>query len=575
MDVELWMACPSNNMHKLIVPAVLLASALLFLSFSILGLNGLGLSYDECVFVNAALGGVTNDFIYMRVFDIPFMTFIYEGGLKAWLYYPIFKIFGISMLSIRLPAIMLAMAAIFIWYKNAQYIFSGLIYPLAFVLILATDASYIHHTNVEYNTIALQSLLTALTFYFYLRFVNNQSIRSLGLFFILIILGVFNRFNFIWLAVSLATTAFVFDRKSILQAYKKNLRASVLCSAAFLLTMSVMAYFLLLPAAAYPIGGNIVDTLSIDRVKFIGVLYWDTMTGNLPYHKYFTKDLPFSALETVKNFLITFTILATSLLLILVKIFRYQNQSWWPLGKKQLYCFTLTAIMLGLIIITPPARTSYHMLILWPLPQLTFLLSIAVLSNFTNLTKTNFIIMFITTGMVAIQIITNTQYYTAKSNPTTQVDVNWAPEIYQLADYVNGHAKDYDAILALNFGINNQLIALARDNNIRKKLHEETWYLLPNQPEVTIPRNMLYPLFDRDNATNEKWLFEKIYRNKTALLIRVPAMEFSTDSVDFAAFVAKYHLTINFLFTISDINNYPVYFLYTSSHHDNQIKNTD
>jgi hypothetical protein len=46
----------------------------------------------------------------MRLGPLPFFVSPYMGALKAWGYAPIFRLFGVSALTIRLPAILALLA---------------------------------------------------------------------------------------------------------------------------------------------------------------------------------------------------------------------------------------------------------------------------------------------------------------------------------------------------------------------------------------------------------------------------------------------------------------------------------
>ena len=49
-----------------------------------------GLYYDEMLFVGLAAGHRP----YLKFCGLPLLSFPYMGALKAWLYTPIFKLFG-------------------------------------------------------------------------------------------------------------------------------------------------------------------------------------------------------------------------------------------------------------------------------------------------------------------------------------------------------------------------------------------------------------------------------------------------------------------------------------------------
>jgi len=72
---------------------------------------------DELDFVNAAQGAPDNTMIHMRLGSVPLFIMPYLGALKAWIYAPIFGLFGVSALTIRLPAILIAAATLLIFYQ--------------------------------------------------------------------------------------------------------------------------------------------------------------------------------------------------------------------------------------------------------------------------------------------------------------------------------------------------------------------------------------------------------------------------------------------------------------------------
>jgi len=54
-----------------------------------------GVQYDEILFANIALGANADHFV-IRILGIPLFTMPYLGALKAYLYYPIFGVFGVA-----------------------------------------------------------------------------------------------------------------------------------------------------------------------------------------------------------------------------------------------------------------------------------------------------------------------------------------------------------------------------------------------------------------------------------------------------------------------------------------------
>jgi len=107
-----------------------------------------------------------------------------------------------------------------------------------------------------------------------------------------------------------------------------------------------------------------------------------------------------------------------------------------------------------------------------------------------------------------------------------------------------------------------QLIALANDDAIRNKLHEEVWALLLREPHWKTIRNLFNPGFNQDDATNRKWLYDNIFKHKKVLLIDSVLINRDTEAVDFPAFASDYHLSTSYLGRINDKHDQPIYYLY-------------
>jgi len=66
-----------------------------------------GLYYDEILFVNAAVGGLGDQFVALRIGGVPVMLMHYIGALKAWIWAPIFALWEVDAASVRVPAILI------------------------------------------------------------------------------------------------------------------------------------------------------------------------------------------------------------------------------------------------------------------------------------------------------------------------------------------------------------------------------------------------------------------------------------------------------------------------------------
>ena len=113
-----------------------------------------GLYYDELAFVNAALGAPDNTFIHMRLGPLPILIFPYMGALKGWGYVPIFRLFGVSALTIRLPAILLAAVTLLIFYQLMR-VKLGAVWATITLWIMAADPAGVFPSRLDWGPTAL------------------------------------------------------------------------------------------------------------------------------------------------------------------------------------------------------------------------------------------------------------------------------------------------------------------------------------------------------------------------------------------------------------------------------------
>jgi 4-amino-4-deoxy-L-arabinose transferase-like glycosyltransferase len=134
-----------------------------------------GLQYDEILFVNAATGEPTNGlFVWRRVLGVPIMVMPYMGAVKAYLYYPVFKVFGVSPATIRWPVIILSLVTLGLIYGVARSSFARLTSALL-VLVVAVDPTFIYTTKIDVGPTALMMLLKLAVLFFALRTVTTGS----------------------------------------------------------------------------------------------------------------------------------------------------------------------------------------------------------------------------------------------------------------------------------------------------------------------------------------------------------------------------------------------------------------
>jgi 4-amino-4-deoxy-L-arabinose transferase-like glycosyltransferase len=162
-----------------------------------------GLYYDELAFVNAALGAPDNTFIHLRLGPLPLLIFPYMGALKAWIYAPVFHFFGVSALTIRLPAILLAALTLLIFYR-AMRDSVGHAWAAIAVWIMAVDPANIFPSRLDWGCTVLMHLFQALILALWFSYRKKPQLWKPIIIFVCFGLGFFNYFDFVWLPLAFA-----------------------------------------------------------------------------------------------------------------------------------------------------------------------------------------------------------------------------------------------------------------------------------------------------------------------------------------------------------------------------------
>src|ERR1039458_4113815 len=133
-----------------------LAACVLFLFTGASFVSHLGLQNDESLFVNA----IYKPYAVVYSFNIghstlPFMLMSYLGTLKAWIYRPIFRLFGTGMPAMRGPMLLAGVASVWLFYLLLRRI-AGERAALIGCGLLATDSLYLLTASFDWGPAALR-----------------------------------------------------------------------------------------------------------------------------------------------------------------------------------------------------------------------------------------------------------------------------------------------------------------------------------------------------------------------------------------------------------------------------------
>ena len=130
-----------------------------FLLSGLLYLPLLGLETDELLFAQGIIApqtGVASISIGDRHFS--WMIGSYIGGLKSWLWAPLSNVFGYTVFSVRLPALILSLATLLLLGRLLMKL-CGARAALIVVWLLGTDITFLTTGVFDWGTVVLQNLL--------------------------------------------------------------------------------------------------------------------------------------------------------------------------------------------------------------------------------------------------------------------------------------------------------------------------------------------------------------------------------------------------------------------------------
>jgi 4-amino-4-deoxy-L-arabinose transferase-like glycosyltransferase len=405
-----------------------------------------GLQYDELLFVNAATGEPTNGlFVAKRILGIPVMLMGYIGALKAYLYYPVFELFGVSPATIRWPVIVLSLVTLGIVYAVARFSFGRWVGALL-VLVMSVDPAFIFLTKLDYGPVALMMVLKLTALLFALRTVSTGSPRYLWGVSAACALGLFDKLNFIWFILALAVAGSILFRAELRTAWHRD-RLGFLLPVSLLAVLTTAATVVLVIPQLAASHAETSWVTPLDRLRYVLGLYARTMNGKELYLLVTKSPL---AAGSLTNAVVCFGLVG-----LVVAIVRAARKAGGvarlPLETRILGCHLLIFLLIVVqLLITRKAWGPHHIMMLYPF-QLFIVFGAAVsLAGTVG-----------ATAAAAVLVVSGLSVGTAYERgfrPTAEFEPQWSPVVYDLVDYVNDRSAD--GIVSVDWGIHNQVWAL-------------------------------------------------------------------------------------------------------------------
>jgi len=458
--IDLWR--PILHIQRRLPEVLAIAAACVFILLATYRIELPGLYMDEVDFVNAAQGAHDNTMIYMRLGSVPLLIMPYLGALKGWLYAPVFRLFGVSALTIRLPAILLAAITLLVFFQLIRAKL-GAVWAVIAVCIMSVDPANLFPSRLDWGPTVLMHFFQAAIFALWFSYRDKPRLWKIGLICVCAGLGFFDKFNFIWLVV-----AFVI---SVSLCYPDSLKSLWVSSSRFVRWAAVIVFWIVLAATLYLI-------LAVLHFRLTGLHTmnpqgkWYGLLGTLSGVA--VANLIFGDSSGIVTF-VPFWMIVTDCFLALAVLFFLTQNSELRENRKNGYFFLLIGFLVFLqIVVTPEAGGPHHHSMIFPLPLLVFVFFAQPLHRqlVTKNSRVFATLLLVSAATVVFAVnLRNTIGYLSRFEANASYNPRWSPEIYSLSHYINEHGFEAHDVISVDWGLHNQLHALA-PKKLRRRMHD-------------------------------------------------------------------------------------------------------
>jgi 4-amino-4-deoxy-L-arabinose transferase-like glycosyltransferase len=488
-----------NITRKKVFFGFIVAFALLYVVLAISKISSPGVHYDELLFVNAALGEdrVDQSFIRQEIAGIPVLLMPYIGALKSYIYYPVFKLFGVSVWTIRLPVILITFFSVILLSGFLNKAFNKEI-ALIVILLLIIDPSFIYLTRLDVGPNALEFFLkcaSLFVIYYYFRIKRKTWILFAGL--IILGFGLFNKLNFLWFINSLYGVLILLKLKKIRSILKVNIRKQksfVLLSVAYVL---FAGYFLFIYSY---IDSQNTGFINIDKhflVVFNNIIH---LIKGTAFYNYVYGSYEPTFFQTIILYLYALIILSGLAVQLIFK-----NSVSKSISGNYLAIWLIILLHFIQILLTKKATAPWHVFTLYPF--FTILLGYSLYLISIVFQKKSFlrygIVGLFLLLFIANRVIVLNQSHKQLGQPVKRAA--WSEKVYELIDYTRSSDKTF---VSIDWGLHNNLIAFDPKKGkyhelIRlwvKKEPDKSWKDMVSKQFFTNP-NILYVSHSRESES--------------------------------------------------------------------------
>jgi 4-amino-4-deoxy-L-arabinose transferase-like glycosyltransferase len=389
------------------------------------------------------------------------MQMSYLGTLKAWIYNPIFRVFGTGVSALRDPVLLAGVASVWLFFLLLRRV-AGARAAIIGCGLLAVDSLYLLTTCFDWGPVALQHLLLVAGLLLLIRFYQTSKDLALAAGFFLLGMAMWDKALAAWMLTGIGVAGILTFPRQILGV--TTLRRVATAALAFVLGA--------LPLIIYNVDEDFVtfrsnvarDTSEIplkasqlmntaNGQGLFGWLVYEDWQAPAPHQP--KGGLPRVAAQISslaghprRNLMLY----AFALALLLAPLARG------PALRTILFALIAMAVAWAEMAVTANAGGSvHHAILVWPFPEMVIAVSFASASRRLGRAGIPSVAAVLMVMMVSGALVTNEYYVLMLRNGGTQ---NWTDAIFSLSDYMK--AVPSKGIFCADWGIMDSLRLLNR-----------------------------------------------------------------------------------------------------------------
>jgi hypothetical protein len=209
----------------------------------------------------------------------PLMFNYYTSFLRTYLTLPLFALFGIDVITVRLSSILFGTVGLMFFAAFARRLTGSSGLALTAGLFLALDPSFVGYTHNDYVAVSTMMAWKGIALWTLIRWWRGERAQWLaaGMFFVG--LGVTDRASFLWIPISLAAAFLLIERKDAWKKFKglwPGTSGAILCISSGILGASIFLAFNIatMGGSFVPMAETFRQTSGgVDNTDFLATLY--------------------------------------------------------------------------------------------------------------------------------------------------------------------------------------------------------------------------------------------------------------------------------------------------------------